>query len=137
MHRRIGPPTAARPAPGGPERPTHKCIKTVHFYGQVGRGHNCARGGGRAILCGRGAARECPSGASDGPPRPRYWDAKGGRLVTGEDRWRWVANRRLLGGHVWLNFKTFRSFASCCVGSLAYDCPQYRVMLLGFLKKKC
>lgn len=60
MHRRIGPPTAARPAPGGPERPTHKCIKTVHFHGQVGRGHNCARGGGRAILCGRGAAPRMP-----------------------------------------------------------------------------
>lgn len=31
MHRRIGPPIAARPAPGGPEHLAHECIKTVRF----------------------------------------------------------------------------------------------------------
>lgn len=43
MHNEIALPIAARPAPGGFERRAHECIKTVRFFGQVGRGHNCAR----------------------------------------------------------------------------------------------
>lgn len=36
MHRRIDPPIASLPVPGGLERPTHECIKVIHFCGQVG-----------------------------------------------------------------------------------------------------
>ena len=53
MHRRIGPPIAARPVLAGPARRVHACIKTARFLGQVGRGHNRAPGGRTSPIRGK------------------------------------------------------------------------------------
>ncbi|PZW93398.1 hypothetical protein DFS13_1222 [Burkholderia sp. 28_3] len=60
VHGRMGRPIAARPTLGGLERLAHECIKTVHFCGQVGRGHNCAR----PVRVGLIPDRSAPPGAA-------------------------------------------------------------------------
>ncbi|AIO76428.1 hypothetical protein DM80_2309 [Burkholderia multivorans] len=70
VHNEIAPPIAVRPASGGLERLVHACIKTTHFCGQVGRGHNCARRVAIGILRAGSGLENASSARHRGRHRP-------------------------------------------------------------------